>query len=484
MRRDLLCAAVAAFLMLSGHAFALQNAQGQPSQNQAQQQQEQQAAPASPRHLRAAQAFIAIHTVESCAADNRFAGSGCAQGARAEERSGGRETAASLQQRQYSNAGRRLGSRRRTHAAGTRLARTEQRISGSTGGRSGACTSGTTRRPGGSNSTKLHKKLEQDQADLDIMQRELGVLDVQYYNDPVKAMQQGYSRSDINEKTDKIEAKKKTDRGGQSGDLPTPKKNCTGRRRSRLGALEHFASWNRSSLSKTKPNCGPCSARRWNARATPWKKLRTEMSAIEKVRGRRYLLVLSDLKLPGSSGLDVLRESRQVEATLPVILMTAYGSVEEAVTAMKEGAFDFIQKPVDLDHLKLLVERAAQQQELLRENLLLREEYAVRYGFPRIVGEHPAMKDASQMTQRVAATDSTVLAAGRKRHGQGSFSRARFIILSPRAEHPFVALNCAAIPEGLVENELFGHERGAYTGRGRAQNRQDGAGASRDVFPG
>ena len=83
-------------------------------------------------------------------------------------------------------------------------------------------------------------------------------------------------------------------------------------------------------------------------------------TAIERVRSRRYQLVLSDLKLPGSSGLDVLRESRKVEATLPVILMTAYGSVEEAVTAMKEGAFDFIQKPVDLDHLKLLLQRAAQ----------------------------------------------------------------------------------------------------------------------------
>ena len=148
-----------------------------------------------------------------------------------------------------------------------------------------------------------------------------------------------------------------------------------------------------------------------------------------------------------------------------MILMTAYGSVEEAVTAMKEGAFDFIQKPVDLDHLRLLLERAAQQQELLRENLLLREEYAARYGFPRIVGEHPTMKDASNMTQRVAATDSTVLLLGESGTGKELFARA-IHHLSPRAEQPFVALNCAAIPEGLVENELFGHERGAYTGAG------------------
>src|SRR5450755_2261218 len=188
-------------------------------------------------------------------------------------------------------------------------------------------------------------------------------------------------------------------------------------------------------------------------------------TAIDKVRSRRYQLVLSDLKLPGSSGLDVLRESKRAEPTLPVLLVTAYGSVEEAVTAMKEGAFDFIQKPVDLDHLKLLIERAAKQQELLRENLLLREEYAVRYGFPRIVGEHPTMKDAGSMTQRVAATDSTFLLLGESGTGKELFARAVHH-LSPRAEQPFVALNCAAIPEGLVENELFGHERGAYTGAG------------------
>ena len=151
-----------------------------------------------------------------------------------------------------------------------------------------------------------------------------------------------------------------------------------------------------------------------------------------KFASGRYLLVLSDLKLPGDSGLDVLREARRADPTLPVILVTAYGSVEEAVTAMKEGAFDFIQKPVDLDHLKLLMDRAARQQELLRENLLLREEYAARYGFPRIVGEHSSMKEASQMTQRVAATDSTVLLLGRKRHRQGTF-RARRSTISARA---------------------------------------------------
>jgi DNA-binding NtrC family response regulator len=188
-------------------------------------------------------------------------------------------------------------------------------------------------------------------------------------------------------------------------------------------------------------------------------------AAIQKVRARRYLLVITDLKMPGASGLDVLRETKHADASIPVILLTAFGSVEEAVTAMKEGAFDFLQKPVDLDHLKLLVQRAARQQELLRENLLLREEYAARYGFPRIVGEHASIRGISQQIQRIAATDSTALLLGESGTGKELFARA-IHHLSNRREQPFVALNCAAIPEGLVENELFGHERGAFTGAG------------------
>lgn len=188
-------------------------------------------------------------------------------------------------------------------------------------------------------------------------------------------------------------------------------------------------------------------------------------AAVQKLRARRYQLVITDLKMPGASGLDVLRESKQADATIPVILLTAYGSVEEAVAAMKDGAFDFLQKPVDLDHLQLLVQRAARQQELLRENLLLREEYSARYGFPRIVGEHASIREISQQIQRVAATDSTVLLLGESGTGKELFARAVHH-LSPRRENAFVALNCAAIPEGLVENELFGHERGAFTGAG------------------
>ncbi|HEY2461579.1 MAG TPA: sigma-54 dependent transcriptional regulator [Candidatus Acidoferrum sp.] len=188
-------------------------------------------------------------------------------------------------------------------------------------------------------------------------------------------------------------------------------------------------------------------------------------AALQKVRARRYIVVVTDLKMPGASGLDVLRAAKSADPTIPVILLTAYGSVDEAVTAMKDGAFDFLQKPVDLDHLKLLVQRASRQQELLRENLLLREEYSSRYGFPRIVGEHASIREVSQQLQKVAATDSTVLLLGESGTGKELFARAVHH-LSPRREQPFVALNCAAIPEGLVENEVFGHEKGAFTGAG------------------
>jgi DNA-binding NtrC family response regulator len=188
-------------------------------------------------------------------------------------------------------------------------------------------------------------------------------------------------------------------------------------------------------------------------------------AAIQKIRQRRYLMVITDLKMPGASGLEVLRATKQADPTIPVLLLTAFGSVDEAVTAMKEGAFEFLQKPVDLDHLHLLVKRATEQQELLRENLLLREEYTSRYGFPRIVGEHASIREISQQIQRVAATESTVLLLGESGTGKELFARAVHH-LSPRREQPFVALNCAAIPEGLVENELFGHERGAFTGAG------------------
>ena len=176
-----------------------------------------------------------------------------------------------------------------------------------------------------------------------------------------------------------------------------------------------------------------------------------------------HKIVLTDLRMPDGSGIDVLHAAKAADSEVPVIVMTAYGSIDEAVQAMKDGAHDFLQKPVDSNHLLLLVERALEQARLRTENVLLREEWSRHYGFPRILGESETLKRAVGETQRVAQTEATVLLLGESGTGKELFARAVHH-LSARRDNPFVAINCAAIPETLIENELFGHERGAFTG--------------------
>ena len=186
-------------------------------------------------------------------------------------------------------------------------------------------------------------------------------------------------------------------------------------------------------------------------------------AALNEIARTPHKLVLTDLRMPNGTGLDVLRAARAADSDVPVIVMTAFGSIDEAVQAMKDGAHDFLQKPVDSNHLLLLVERALEQARLRTENILLREEWSTRYGFPRIIGESEAIKQAVAETQRVAQTEATVLLLGESGTGKELFARAVHH-LSTRREKPFVAINCAAIPETLIENELFGHERGSFTG--------------------
>ena len=178
--------------------------------------------------------------------------------------------------------------------------------------------------------------------------------------------------------------------------------------------------------------------------------------------GRRYALVLTDLKLPGADGLAVLEAALAADASLPVVLLTGYGSVETAVTAMKKGAADFLGKPVDVDLLLLLVRRHVDARRSAMARILLAEEAGLS-GMPRIVGSSPALADALDRLRRAAASEVTVLLSGESGTGKELFARALHA-LSPRRAGPFVAVNVAALPEGLVENELFGHEKGAYTG--------------------
>jgi DNA-binding NtrC family response regulator len=190
---------------------------------------------------------------------------------------------------------------------------------------------------------------------------------------------------------------------------------------------------------------------------------RDEPEALRVLQQAQPAVILSDLRLPQGDGFGVLRAAKEIDSDIPVIVMTAYGSIEDAVKAMKEGAMDFLAKPVDPDHLLLLVQRALEQRRIVTENLLLREELAVRRGAPQLVGDDASLRKVFTSLQRAASTDATVLLEGESGTGKELFARSVHA-LSARADAPFVAINCAAIPENLLETELFGYEKGAFTG--------------------
>lgn len=174
-------------------------------------------------------------------------------------------------------------------------------------------------------------------------------------------------------------------------------------------------------------------------------------------------IVLTDLKLPGADGIKVLKASKEQNPLRPVIVMTAYGSVQTAVEAMKEGAFDFITKPFDIDHLLMLIRRAIDNRRLITENILLKEEFSSKVGMPEIVGKSRGIVEVAENVRKVAPTKTTVLILGESGTGKELFARA-IHQLSDRKDSPYVAINCAAIPRDLLESELFGHEKGAFTG--------------------
>ncbi len=190
---------------------------------------------------------------------------------------------------------------------------------------------------------------------------------------------------------------------------------------------------------------------------------RDQPEAAASMQHTRPALVLTDLRLPEGDGFGVLRAAKELDPQLPVIVMTAYGSIQDAVAAIKEGALDFLAKPVDPDHLLIMVERALAQRRLVTEYILLKDELASRRGAPLIIGEAKALKTVIAALQRAAGTDATVLIEGESGTGKELFARALHV-LSERADGPFVAINCAAIPDNLLETELFGHEKGAFTG--------------------
>ncbi len=174
-------------------------------------------------------------------------------------------------------------------------------------------------------------------------------------------------------------------------------------------------------------------------------------------------VVLTDLRLPGMDGLELITNIRRQNSRTPIIVMTAFGTVENAVEAMKAGAMDFLPKPFSMEHLMTVVHKALEMRALRDENLKLREELGRRYEFSNIIGRSPAMQEIFATIERVAPTRATVLLAGESGTGKDLIARA-IHYHSPRRDRPFVKINCAAIPENLMESELFGYEKGAFTG--------------------
>jgi DNA-binding NtrC family response regulator len=174
-------------------------------------------------------------------------------------------------------------------------------------------------------------------------------------------------------------------------------------------------------------------------------------------------LILTDFKLPGMTGLEMLQLIRRQDSHVPVIVMTAFGTVENAVDAMKAGAADFLLKPFSLDHLTTIVNKALEIRSLRDENRRLKEELGHKYQWDNIVGRSTPMQQIFATIMRVAPTRATVLLAGESGVGKDLIARA-IHFHSPRKDRPFVKINCAAIPENLMESELFGYEKGAFTG--------------------
>ncbi len=185
--------------------------------------------------------------------------------------------------------------------------------------------------------------------------------------------------------------------------------------------------------------------------------------ALEVIKSGDVALLVTDLKMPGMNGMTLLQEAHRIYPDLPIIIMTAYGTVEGAVQAMKEGAVDYILKPVKMEEMELLVEKTLSVRRLQDENRSLRQELQSVYGPTRIVGNHPAIQKIIQLISQVAGTKATVLVQGESGTGKEIVARA-IHYQSDRASSPFVVINCAAIPSNLLESELFGHEKGAFTG--------------------
>jgi len=184
--------------------------------------------------------------------------------------------------------------------------------------------------------------------------------------------------------------------------------------------------------------------------------------ALEKVKDTHFDILLVDIKMEGISGLEVLKQVKESDPEVSVVMITAYGSISTAIDAMKNGAYDYLLKPFDPDELGVLIEKIIQHQAQARENLFLREQYKDRTRFESMIGQSQPMQEIFDLIQDVAPMNSTVLITGETGTGKGLAAKA-IHSNSPRSQGPFVVVNCGAIPDHLMESELFGHQKGAFT---------------------
>ncbi len=189
--------------------------------------------------------------------------------------------------------------------------------------------------------------------------------------------------------------------------------------------------------------------------------------AVEYLEKSEFDLVITDFKMPGLSGMDVLKKALDNWPDCAVIMITAYGTIERAVEAMKIGALDYITKPIGLDHLEVIINKALDYKALKVENRILKSELSDKYSFENIIGKAAVMRDVFELIRRASPSDSTILINGESGTGKELVAKA-IHFNSARSGNPFIKMNCAALPEGLIESELFGHEKGAFTGAIRA----------------
>ena len=185
--------------------------------------------------------------------------------------------------------------------------------------------------------------------------------------------------------------------------------------------------------------------------------------AIKKIKDSSYDIIITELKMPDIDGLEVLRYTKRLDSDTEVIIITAYGTVETAVNAMKEGAYDYIVKPFSPEEIDHIVKKIIEHQSLIRENIILREQLYERHRFENIIGKSNKMQDIYALIENIAQSNITVLIQGESGTGKEMIARA-IHNASLRRDNPFITVSCGAIPETILESELFGHEKGAFTG--------------------